>query len=89
MKALLNIYLYIPFVFALPIILLVIINLLIIIDLVKIGDRKRQLGAAARINRSITIMLVIIVVVFLVCQVPLALTHIIATYTVRLTQNFS
>ena len=77
---LLNIYLYIPFVFAIPILILFMVNILIIYELIKIGDRKRQLGTAGKIDRNITIMLVSIVLVFLFCQVPLTLSHIFRTY---------
>lgn len=70
-RKLLNIWLYIPFVFGIPITLLIIVNILIIYELIKIGDRKRQLGTVGRIDRNITIMLVTIVLVFLVCQVRL------------------
>lgn len=79
-REMLSIYLYIPFVFGIPIIILSIVNILIIYELIKIGDRKRLLGTAARIDRNITIMLVMIVVVFLVCQVPLTISHILVTY---------
>ena len=77
---LLNVYLYIPFVFAIPILVLTLVNLLIICELVQIGARKRQLGSAANIDRNITIMLVMIVILFLVCQVPLAFSHIFIAY---------
>jgi hypothetical protein len=77
---LLNVYLYIPFVFAIPILVLIIVNLLIICELVKISARKRQLGSGAHIDRQITIIIVMIVLLFLVCQVPLAFSHIFIAY---------
>ncbi len=72
-----NIWLYIPFVFGIPIFILILVNILIIYELIKIGDRKRQLGTVGKIDRNITIMLVTIVLVFLVCQVPLTISHIV------------
>ena len=77
---LLNIYLYIPFVFGIPILVLVVVNSLIIYELIQISARKRQLGTGASIDRNITIMLLMIVILFLVCQVPLAFSHIYLTY---------
>ena len=79
-KTLLNIYLYIPFVFGIPIIVLLLVNTHIIYELIKISARKRQLGTAATIDRNITIMLLMIVILFLVCQVPLAFSHIYLAY---------
>ena len=79
-KTLLNIYLYIPFVFGIPITVLLLVNSLIIYELIKISARKRQLGTAATIDRNITIMLLMIVILFLVCQVPLAFSHIYLVY---------
>ncbi len=71
-------YLYITFVFGLPIIILFIVNSLITYELVKIGNRKRKLHINnSNIDRNITLMLVAIVIVFLVCQVPLCVSHII------------
>ncbi len=72
-----SIWLYIPFVFGIPILILILVNILIIYELIKIGDRKRQLGTVGKIDRNITIMLVTIVLVFLVCQVPLTISHIV------------
>jgi hypothetical protein len=83
-KRLLNIYLYIPFVFGVPIVMLFVINFLIIYELIKIGARKRQLGAAAKLDRNITIMLVMIIIVFLICQVPLMISHVLLTYNSKL-----
>lgn len=77
---LINIYLYVPFVFAIPIIVLFIVNVLIILELIKINKKKKQLGKTAQINRNITIMLVLIVILFLICQVPLAISHVVVTY---------
>ena len=68
-KMILNVWLYIPFVFGIPLIILIKINFLILWELAKIKDRKRQLGISRRINRNITLMLVSIVVLFIVCQV--------------------
>ena len=84
-KAWLSIYLYIPFVFGIPVILLLVINLLITFELIKISDRKRLLGTAAKIDRNITIMLVMIVLVFLICQVPLTFSHILSAYRPNVT----
>nr|QVK45810.1 G protein-coupled receptor [Proales similis] len=89
-SSLLNVYLYIPFVFAVPIVILFIVNTLIIYELVKIRARKRQLGSVGRGERtSITVMLIMIVIVFLVCQVPLAVSHIILAYYPLVTYNMA
>ena len=76
-KEIINLYLYIPFVFGIPIIVLLIVNFMITYELIKIGARKRQLGTAANLDRNITIMLIMIVIIFLICQVPLAFSHIL------------
>lgn len=86
-KELLGIYLYIPFVFGIPIVVLVGVNTLIIYELLKISARKRQLGTAARLDRNITLMLVAIVLVFLVCQVPLTISHMLIAYQPELMFN--
>jgi hypothetical protein len=79
-RSVINVYLYIPFVFALPIIILLVNNVLIILKLVKIDARRRILRATVRVDRNITNMLLIIVLVFLICQVPLTLSHILIAY---------
>lgn len=72
---------YLLFVIGLPIVVLLVVNTLIIYELIKIGDRKRKLRIDdSNIDRNITYMLVAIVLVFLLCQVPLAVSHILLTY---------
>ena len=75
----LQIYLYIPIVFFIPVLILLVVNFLIIYKIIGIAERKRQLGNIAKIDRSITIMLVLIVVFFMVGQVPLMATSIMST----------
>ena len=77
-----NIFRYIPFVFAIPILVLSVVNVMIIFELFKITLRRRtRLGLTnVCINSRITVMLVCMIVLFLVSQVPLAILHILYAY---------
>lgn len=88
-RKIIGVYLYIPFVFCVPIVVLLVVNFLIIFELVKIGNRKRQLGSHINIDRNITIMLVMIVIIFLISQIPLAILHIIISRNPLLLYNKS
>lgn len=82
-----HLYIYSALVFGLPIFVLIIINSLIIYELVKISQRKKKLKINANIDRNITYMLIGIVFVFLLCQLPLAISHFILAHTPSMSQH--
>ena len=89
-KSLIQIYMYIPFVFAIPILILLTVNFLIIKIIVTVNERKKQLGNSSKIDRSITVMLILIVILFMFGQIPTMVSNIISSITpdINLTDSY-
>ena len=87
-KNLIHIYFYIPFVFCIPVLTLLIVNFLIIKIIIKVNRRKKKLGNSVQIDRSITVMLVFIVILFLIGQIPIMISHIISSFTPDITTTY-
>jgi hypothetical protein len=86
-KNLIQIYFYIPFVFAIPVLILLIVNFLIIKIIIRVNRQKKKLGNSVQIDRSITVMLVLIIILFLICQIPIMVSNIISSFTPDITSN--
>lgn len=88
-RFIINILLYIPFVFLIPISILLVINFLIILKLIKISKRKRRLTRKSINNndKSVTVTLILIICLFIICQVPLVISHLLNAF--YKTNNFN
>jgi hypothetical protein len=90
-KLFIHAYFYIPVVFALPLIALLVVNFFIIRKVVYMSNAKefskRKLASAT--SRSITIMLVMVVVLFLAKQVPLMILHILVARTPNFMNSYT
>ena len=65
-----SIYLYILFIYVVPLSILLVLNTFLIIELMKMRNKRGETGAPENMEINMSVVLVLTVIVFILCQTP-------------------